>query len=338
MKNIPIVMLKCFFALMVAGLVLTACKRETPDTCIRDLELKLQFSLDFYRDTIITTYSGQWADYDMRFIVDVYPDNVSVDPATPASLRLGRWVQTMAAPPRGAHEVTINMPMPERKVNLLIWADFVRKGTQTDLHYNTTNLGQVLVIRPYANGLNPKDAFTAKYELNPPQLPGIPGVLTVPLETPFAKYKIISGDVQKYISEHPTPVQNLTSRVSYHLWIPFGYNVYSGEVNAAAEQIVYTSPMSEIKADSVVVASDYIFVSKSAAGSINGASANYDAQVLLNLVVGNGGTITGVNDIAIPLRRGWMTIVKGDFLTVKTAGIGVDPNFDDEIIIILPDL
>jgi hypothetical protein len=167
----------------------------------------------------------------------------------------------------------------------------------------------------------------------------MPGVVTVPLETPFAKYKIISGDVQKYIVNHPTwPVQNLTSTVSYHLWLPFGYNVLTEDVNAAQDQIVYTSPMSEITADSVVVASDYVFVSKSAEGSIRGRAVNYDAQTTVNLVVRNGGAIAGINNIAIPLKRGWMTIVHGDYLTTKNAGVGVDDEFDDEIIIIIPDL
>jgi hypothetical protein len=341
MKYIPILMIKRFLLLLlVAGLAFTGCKRDIPDNCSRELTLKLCFSLDFYQDNIHTTYSDQWSDYDMRFIVDVYPDNIS-NPAL--ADRMERMVHTVSAPPRGSHEVFVNFQMPDQKVKLLVWADFVTRNTQTDLHYTTSDLRMVRIIPPYVCGLHPKAAFTTVYELNPLQLPGNPAVVTVDLEIPFAKYKIVSSDLTRFQSDNPTTdvMADLTSKVLYGLFTPFRYDVLTGDVNEALGSVTFNSSKSEMTANSVVVTSDYIFVSKSHVGTLPSSLGMIDASTTIALLeIRKNGTdlVTSTSDIWVPLRRGYMTLISGDYLTSKTAGVGVDDGFDgDEIIIILPD-
>lgn len=336
-EQIHNLILRRLLPLILLGLALTGCRRDDPDTCIRDVILRLQYNLDHYTDTILTTYAN-WPAYAMRFIVDVYPDmnNPSIGD------RIDRVVHVISGPAPGFHEEIISMQMPDRKVKLLIWADFVQPAAQTDLYYTTTDLRNVRVISPsaYNSGIYPKDAFVADTLLNPLQESGNPAIFTVPIRTPFAKYKIISGDVQKYLlTAGNPPINQLNAIVAYHYFFPIGYDVYTGDVNHLQAGIGYTLPLSQseihVNADSLVVACDYVFVSKSSSGILQGGgtTVNYDALAEINLLIRNGGIITGLNNVPIRLKRGWMTLVRGDFLTTKSTDIGIDDNFDGEIII-----
>ncbi len=339
MKPLSFFLQRFLLPAVVFTLLFSGCERDLSCNCEQPLNLKLDFSLDIYQDTVITHFAAEPVVYNMRFIVDVYPDNVA-DPTL--TDRLNRIIYTTAVPAAGPQEVTMQIPMPTQKVKLLIWADFVAAGTQSDLYYNTTDLTAVLVQNPYDNGLFRKEVYNAVAMIDPSRLSEGTTSIAVALESPLARYKIVSHDVRKYHENLANPrVELLATKASYLLWLPVGYNVLTQEINAFRESIVYTEPVTDITADSVTVASDYVFVSKNSVGSLRSSDGVvYDSEAYLNLEFARASDnlfVNRINSVYVPLKRGWMTIVNGDFFTNKNAGVGIDDNFGGEIVIILPD-
>ncbi len=313
------------------SLAVAGCKRDldcNDQTPI--LELKLTFELDDFLGTIPVTYDLPGEDeYELRFIVDLYPDDIENPQLSDRIDRMVRYVDHYTT---GDNTVTLLMNSPERKVKLLIWSDFVTKERETDLYYDTRDLTAVRIIDPYAPGSTLKSAFEAVTVIDPAELTDGINIENIPMEMPLGAYQITATDVAEYMAQPGVaPVEDLTTAVSYNLWLPVGYNVLTHKTNAFMEQVSFTASASDITDDSVVLASDYVFVSKETAA----LPQEYDTNVSLNFEVRDegGNAINGRNNLVVPLSRGYETLLTGSFLTQSNdSGIGIDPDFDgDEI-------
>ncbi len=321
-------------------LVLSSCaKRDIgcDGTCESDLTLTLKFDAVKREGPImVTTGLPNLASYDMRIIVDVYKNTSNPQ----ASDKLQRFVKTVNTVNAGINEVSMNVRMPSQNVLLLVWADYVSRGSTADLYYNTADLTELKIIKPYKYGDDSKAAFTAAEPLDLRQHAAQAVSKTILLESPFASYKVVSNDVKKYQTMQlagESPAHLLTRQASYELFLPFGYNVAKQEANHFESGIAFNTSLSaESSADTVVLMYDYVFVSKTNP-SMQGT---YNSHVGLSMAIyaTTGIAINAINGLNVPLRRGWMTIVKGPFLTTEAGtGIGVDPDFEGNIDINLPD-
>lgn len=87
-------------------------------------------------------------------------------------------------------------------------------------------------------------------------------------------------------------------------------------------------PMQPLSDKEAHLAGDYIFVN----GSESAVTVN------LTLRDGEGNLLNRIEGINVPIVRGKLTVIRDEFLTRSYApGIGIDPGFDGEINVVIPD-
>ena len=80
-----------------------------------------------------------------------------------------------------------------------------------------------------------------------------------------------------------------------------------------------TSVLTDIKDGEAIMGFDYVIVGEGDAG-VSVTVACHDE---------NGKRLSGIDGIKVPLQRGKLTTVKGNFLTTRSSGnVQIDPSFD----------
>lgn len=91
---------------------------------------------------------------------------------------------------------------PNRNYKFVVWTDFVKQGTDTDLHYETSNFENITCIDGVDKQLNDesRDAYFATEEITV----GSNGVMKdLTLKRPFAKLRVVATDWGVYDLEMP---------------------------------------------------------------------------------------------------------------------------------------
>ena len=116
--------------------------------------------------------------------------------------------------------------------------------------------------------------------------------------------------------------------MDYAGYFPSGFNAYTNKPNDARTGMSFGCSMRPLSDKEAHLASDYIFV--------NGS----ESAVKVNLTIrdGEGNLLNEIGDIDVPIVRGKLTTIRDEFLTRDYApGIGINPGFDGEIDIVIPD-
>lgn len=288
-------------------------------------------------------------EYDLRFITDIYPRGNILE--LTVDKRIDRVVTTLPHFQLGENTVEVNFPFELKDYMLLVWVDYVKAGETSDLYYKTNDLTQLALLKPRSAFSNAQCAYTAIHTLELAKYADlttdVDHIELVQTEIPFAQYSLITTDMAQFdsvaVSKKPS-----TTRVSYHLWFPTGFNVATGDPCKYTSNIYFIDPVKQLNADQAVLASGYIFMYKSRTRKPEGNDMNiedsFDAQVDIRTA---GGTVIKRNGVVeIPLKRAYLTLLQGHFLTGGNIGppidpedpnnngnVGIDDNFDDEIII-----
>lgn len=245
--------------------------------------------------------------------------------------------------------IQFNVSADEYK--LLAWCDYVYADTPNEsLCYNTDNLCAVLYNDIEIKDNNEKDAFTAMVNVNLRSYNStLTGVYDIHehliLERPNGRYKCITTDIDEFIASDPG-CEEITAVVNYVQYVASGYSVEEQKPNYFEPVRTYVTTVStdDLNVEgNLVLSSDYIFV--------NGKQSNVKLNMQfyrgrVNLVgdklVKDDGKATSEADIisewreiSVPLRRNMETIITGRLLTTSfdPGGIGINPGFEDEIII-----
>lgn len=292
-------------------------------------------------------------EYDLRFITDVYPQGNLLE--LTEDKRVDRIVMTLSHFQLGENTVEVNFPFELKDYTLLVWVDYVKTGETSDLYYKTDDLTQLALLKPRSTFSNAQCAYTAVHTLELAKYADLTTDVDhtelVQTEIPFAQYSLITTDMAQFdsvaVSKKPS-----TTRVSYHLWFPTRFNVATGDPCKYTSNIYFIDPVKQLNADHAVLASGYIFMYKSRMRIPEGNDINiedsFDAQVDIRTAGGN--VIKRNSLVEIPLKRAYLTLLQGHFLTGGNIGppidpedpnnngnVGVDDNFEDEIIIELKD-
>ena len=207
-------------------------------------------------------------------------------------------------------------------------------------YYNADDLDKVLVLTDnyVANGeTDKKDAYYAATALSIPgsSTEGVEGA-PVSLVRPFAKYRLIATDVEAYYNlinegEALPDIEDLQVRVTYEGFFPTGFNVATGKPNDAFNTgIHYTSvPTVAEGYDAAVnrqVGADFVLT--------NGEESFVNVTIQI-VDTNTGETVSTVQHVKIPYKRGHLTTVTGHFLTAgKTpGGVQIDTEWGDDIVI-----
>ncbi len=148
------------------------------------------------------------------------------------------------------------------------------------------------------------------------------------LVRPLAKYEIIATDAAAFLemARNKYPGQtDFTIRFFYGFYLPTGFNIWEGKPARSQLGVTFTDVLTlpAEGTEELTLGSDYLFV--------NGA----DSYVPLSIEIRTAGgePIGRAISLDVPYRRGYLTTVRGRFLTdlSASAGIGIDPEFGGDI-------
>jgi hypothetical protein len=168
----------------------------------------------------------------------------------------------------------------------------------------------------------------------------------VTLQRPMAKIEFITTDIDKFLDELAVRRPKMTGavagdllskapdlstirvQVDYAGYFPSGFNAYTNKPNDARTGMGFGCNMTPLTGKEAHLASDYIFV--------NGS----ESAVKVNLTIrdSEGNLLNRIEGIDVPIVRGKLTTIRDEFLTRDYApGIGIDPGFEGDINITIPD-
>lgn len=215
--------------------------------------------------------------------------------------------------------------------HLRLWADYARtEAPLADTYYYTKSLKNVTIVSsPYTANTDAKDAAYHAADIT---LPEAGATLTVQMQRPLAKYRLIAEDVEDYRTlteiepgKYP-PLEELVATVQYEGYFPSEFNVTTGKPVNSITGNGFTASLSPVtdSLEEMQLASDWVLTD--AEGSF----------VLLTLSIADsrGREVTRLAGIRADYRQGQLTTLRGDFLTAgqNGGGITVDTDWKDIIV------
>ena len=284
-------------------------------------------AIDFMND-------ADWANYDLRYILEVYAAN---DEGNGEPIYRERLVNCLDKYAPTQFELRL---VPNRDYKFVVFADFVAEGSAeaedklaiADLYYNTADLRNISAIttEPTWNAMNEvRDAYFVSENLS------VEASLTktLTLTRPFAKLRVIATDLD-YIAGYSAPGY---VEVTYHTEALYNsFNAVNGKLNEtklAGDELKYSFnvnkniPYSEgydAEAKYQTLFTDYIFAHEGQQIPVNFKMAVYESK---------GGRLIKETDFntQIPVQRNHLTTMIGNILTTEAnITVVVNDNFDDE--------
>lgn len=220
----------------------------------------------------------------------------------------------------------ISQQLSEGCYDIYLWVDYARLDAPLiDAFYHTERLNAVTIVtEPYTANTDAKDA--AYGSESGVMLSGEGATVTMTLQRPFAKYRIIvdADEIEKYLklqendSLNFPPLDELVMSVQYEGYFPSGFNVLTEKPNNAVGGIAYTG--SQVRYDGsekeLELGSDWILV--------NGESSFVNATVFISDSKDN--EVCCVPGTRIDYRRNYLTTISGRFLTsgANSGGVNID--------------
>ena len=224
----------------------------------------------------------------------------------------------------------VELQLSEGSYDLRLWADYARTDAPlADAFYHTESLKAVtLFTEPYTANTDAKDvAYGNESGIT---LPKGGSTITLPLQRPLAKYRIIVDadeiaeyqEMRKVNPQEFPPIEELTVSVQYEGYFPSGFNVSTEKPNDALVGITYSGSLSHYdgSAAELELGSDWILV--------NGNTSFVNATVIVSDSQSN--VICRIPGTQIDYRRNQLTTVKGRFLTsgANSGGVHIDTEWD----------
>lgn len=230
------------------------------------------------------------------------------------------------------------------KYKVLVWCDYVQDDVREAWYYQTDDLRKILYSNIYVADNNDKDVFTNMIDVDLTEYYYLEGeyelVYDVELERPKGRFKCITTDMQDYLNVGGS-VDNIVARVTYILYVAAGYNVEEQKPNYFEPTRTFLANARIDEDGMLELCYDYVFV--------NGKQTNvrinfefFDGEIVER--VDNSGNIyydvegTKISEwgnVLVPLKRNMETVIEGRMLTTQfgSGGVGIDPGFEDEIVI-----
>lgn len=265
-----------------------------------------------------------WEEYDLRYILEIYDVTEGyVNKETPIR---GREIKTLDRYEPTSFDVRL---VPNRDYRFVVWADFVAEGTNGDLHYNTSDLNNIM-----RKGIAAMDESYDAYFIAKDFRIGESGLNeSLILKRPFGKIRVITTDLNHL--NIGSEVDKVTVKF-YDNMLYTSLDAVTGVAQGQAlnEYVEYTvakaSPYTEgYDADSrnMTLFADYIFAGDESKGA---------EEVHFEMTTwGKDGRQISTRkfESQIPLERNKLTTIIGTMLTIgSTMEILVDDNFSGEYV------
>lgn len=343
MNNL-ISVLKTSAIMLAAFMPLGACVHEYPGEGkeIDPTEIDLTIRLE---TTPSITETSEIAKYDalpkyLYFVVELYEDDFQSEPVmrrTTGALRKGD----------GSAAIDLTVPVHAGKYRLAAFAAACYDIDSDGCMYDLTDLGNVVFKDEYEGSTELKECYALNMDIDLELPEGTwfaEQTVTGRMESPLGRLEIISEDVADFVTrigERSSASESVMKGPEEDLWrqyglqwvysfyYPVGYNVMTGYPNKTEQNVSFDTDIYLINDSEVLMGYDYVFV--------NGE----DIDINLSLVLygsQSGEIINTYSGVNATVYKGRTTTVRGDFLTTSQgAGIGIDPGFDGDINIVIPD-
>lgn len=228
-------------------------------------------------------------------------------------------------------EITLPFEIPLHAVeyDVSVWSDYCTTSTGSGALYDASSLTPIVSKLPYSGCSELKMCYYANtsIDLRPYRDSwDYHHKLNLSLNKPVGKYQIMTTDIKAFLMNHDA--DSLFVSVEYNDYHPLGYNVCATTPEIFNDGVVFGNSVSTGAIDEngeLCLAFDYIFV-----------PPNVDRTTRITLTISDdkGEQIVKYNNIELSYRAGKVTTLYGKFLTQSSSGgIGIDPNWEDEIII-----
>ncbi|MEE0865183.1 MAG: DUF6562 domain-containing protein, partial [Alistipes sp.] len=250
-----------------------------------------------------------FSNYDVRYILEVY--NINMQGELNEKLAKERLVNIEKD---GSMSTAFDLRLiPGRDYRFVVWADLVTEGTETDLHYRTTDLKNIqLATTEWALSDESRDAYTGikdveRFSNSAP--------ISIELKRPLGKLRVVTTDVKDMFNVLPEEVKVVYAS---DIDIYTAFNAYMSDVVSGSkvvdEKIVKISKSKyagewndedKVK-EGLTLFTDYFFAAKQ----------QEPIKFTLDVKDHMGGEIPRVVfNTPIPIQRNYLTTVTGPILT-----------------------
>lgn len=230
---------------------------------------------------------------------------------------------------KGIIDVAFRMRVPSKAIKIYAWADY-------DINrevYLIDEDGSIKFNNYHPRTGFPLNAYRSDVKLDLRNKSGQSVDVTAEMHIPFGAFKILASDFQKYQHQNGTIDSNdIIVNFTYPSWIPYRYNLIEDKASLFKTGVSFTSEANMWLNNQLNLGTDYLFIDS------NGLDIASETSVIVDIKISRDShVINQFKGVTIPLKRGSLTLVKGDFLTgegsLGEGGIGIEYEFEDEIII-----
>ena len=310
-------------------LILCSCVHELP-VGERDVAVTLHLQFDYempqYKIVDVNSKNIQELeqDYDARYHVWVFSVGLSYDSmADSDKVPAQQLVFTQDEVEFLERDVTLMMPRGLYEV--LVWTDFVPKGSREDFFWDTTHPSALTVKPEQLGGNDFRMAYGGRLEVdtrelleNDSRLEGI-----VAMERPLAKFNFVSTDLDEFRQMYGQ-VDILTYGVefSYNGFMASVYNLFKDRTVDSLLGQHFSSSFTVSEAGEVEMGFDYVLV----------GTRETSVEMNLALYGPSGESLGGTSAVFVPLLRSHLNTVRGKFLSGSQAGgVAIDPSFEGDL-------
>ncbi len=241
------------------------------------------------------------------------------------------------------------LTLREGEYKFFVWTDFVNEGTSRDLYYDASNFTEI-ALRDQANyvgGCDYRDAYrgeqTGTITVQKTEMEKPLNEVTIEMERPLSKFKFVSTDYDEFVKQQVEEARKRAGapeagesesteqqtvniddyKVVFHYmgFMPCSYNMFTNKPADSWTGVQFESMLQVENNEEVSMGFDYVFVNGSEAG----------VSVMVEVYNKEGVKVSSSPTIEVPLIRGHVTIVRGEFLTsMSNGGVIIDPGFDGE--------
>ena len=314
---------------LMCGMLLIACKHAHTFSVDDEVDVSIKitpevtFDAEFIPlETITKTSTEGKGEYCRRFIVEAWYAGKRVRRQTTALNNDDRNI---------AVALPLTLYLHPQQYTLVVWSDYVRAtDPQSDLFYSTADLSNVVCRDPYTGNTLYRDVFCGITSLDLrsyPQQSNTGIKVHIDMFRPQARYQIIATDVKEFLKKNRRAANEEISysvTFAYDYYFPAGFSVLRGKPGDGRMNIMFTTPMSlsDSNVEECMIGTDDVFAEQD--GSF--------LSLTISVRDKEGKVLTRVTGLEVPYKRGYLTTIRGKFLTSgKMEGINIDPDYEGKV-------
>jgi hypothetical protein len=287
-------------------------------------------NLDFTTDLPLYNAEAQAAknraidSYQVRYVVKIY--NAEID-ARSAFTRdeSAAYSSVFYRSLSEGLSTSVSVYVPEGTYTIMVWTDYIPTNTNNAPFYNADDFTEItLNTDNYIGGTDYRDAYCGMQTLTvPTQNPDSNVTVDVAMTRPLAKFELITTDVEQFMQRvGTTNISTYRVRLVYTGYLPSSFNMFTAQPIDSTLGVWFASAISTLDGGTeALLASDYVFV--------NGNESAVSAAV--QIVDAAGTVLSQSQSVRIPIARGKLTEMRGNFLTTEnSSGFSINTQFSGE--------